>query len=146
MAWSRRYKARRRPLRASAQTPPRSGSGTSSPRTQRARAYESLSSLREFLQFLLGRAGGKGFLGKREGGAEGGGLAAGVEDHRGVHQCPIALASLHRVPQGLRDQLGLAIHAGRCQVLDPFERQVEVLGLKREGRDPVITQLDGLGR
>src|SRR5881296_3913794 len=110
MAWSRRYKARRRPLRASAQTPPQSGSDTNSPRTLTAPAYDSLSSLREFLQFLLCRAGGQGFLGKRKGGAEGGGLAAGVEDHRGVHQCPVSLASLHCVPQDLRDQPSLAIH------------------------------------
>src|SRR2546425_5767505 len=113
MAWSRRCKVQSLPRHASAQTPPRSGSGTSSPRTQTTPA----SSRDKFPQFLLCRAGGQGFLGKREGGAERGGLAACVEDQRGVHQHPIALASLHRLPQHLRDQLRSEEHTSELQSL-----------------------------
>src|SRR5207247_472077 len=150
MAWSRRCTVQSLPPHASAQRPPRSGCGTSSPRTQTARAslkkgtgYFSFvprlsrgfpcgscetseksslspfsipffhSLLGEFVQLLLYRAGGQSFLGQREGGADGCGLAAGVEDHRGVHHDPLSLASFHLVPENLRDQLSLAVLAGR---------------------------------
>src|SRR2546428_1303126 len=48
----------------------------------------------------------RGLPGRAEGGTEGGGLATGVVDHRGVHQHPVPLAASHTIPQDLCDQLG----------------------------------------